>query len=250
MKVVLAIVFAFLTNFLHAQIEIGGDEPETKVDKKKEYKKMKRDSLSLDGNTSVHFYANYSGTNRVLTVNEGLFGDSLGQRADEIGTNNWSFGLSVSSNLKHGFSWEGGLRYLRNGEAYSFEDIDTMHTYTTTYHYVGLPVKVNYSYGTKLRVSASIGLMPQMFNRYIQDRKWKNSENIETEETFKTTSGYNTVLISALVNLGLHYAYSEKWEIFVQPEYRRQLSSSYTKQDSYKHYATALGFNFGITRNL
>lgn len=42
-----------------------------------------------DGATEVYFITNWSRTFRRLEVNEGLFGDTLGQRAFEDPLNSW-----------------------------------------------------------------------------------------------------------------------------------------------------------------
>ena len=57
---------------------------------------IEKDSLSA---TSLYFNTNWSYTPRKLEVNEGLFGDSLGERANETAGNRWSFGLGFRNQI-------------------------------------------------------------------------------------------------------------------------------------------------------
>ena len=70
-----------------SQIVIGETEPRIEpkvIDKKKDtLVQLKKTSIESDGVTSVYAIGNWSTTSRVLTENEGLFGDTLGKRADE-----------------------------------------------------------------------------------------------------------------------------------------------------------------------
>ena len=136
---------------------------------------------------------------------------------------------------------------MRNGESYLFEGPDTLHSYTTTYSYISMPVKLYFTYGDNLRLLAGGGLIPQMFLKYKQDRVWINSVNTETKETFTTQNGYNSFVLSAVANVGVQLNMGKKVSLLFMPEYRIQLTSTYEKQAAYRHYNKALGFNMGLT---
>ena len=137
---------------------------------------------------------------------------------------------------------------LHCGESYLFEDTDTSHQYVTTYSYVGMPLKVLFTYGEKdFRFFAGIGIVPQMFVRYQQDREWMTTVDETIKESEKTKSGYNSFVLSAVANVGVQINLGSKASFLFMPEYRYQLVTSYQKQDDYKHFGRALGFNFGLS---
>lgn len=233
-----------------SQIEMS-KENTVKEEKEKKAKKaierMENDSLSA---TSLYFNANWSYTPRKLVENEGLFGDSLGERANEKPGNRWSFGLGFRNQIHRFVALEGGIAFMRNAEKYDFEGADTAYAYVTEYAYLALPIKVYYTYGKEIKFLGGIGITPQMFVRYKQERNWKTSEGKEESETFKSTTGFNSFAISATVSAGIQVELSKRFSVQVIPEYRIQLNSSNTKQDSYKHYARAIGVNAGFVVRL
>lgn len=233
-----------------SQVEISKEnsakeEKERKKTKTKEL--IEKDSLSA---TSLYFNSNWSYTPRRLEVNEGLFGDSLGERANETAGNRWSFGLGFRNQIHKHIALEGGLSFMRNSEKYNFEGVDTAFSYVTEYSYLALPIKVYYTYGKEFKFLGGVGITPQMFVRYKQDRNWKTTEGNEESETIKTTTGFNSFTISATISAGVQIELGKRVSVQVIPEYRIQLNSSNTKQDSYKHYARAIGVNAGIVVRL
>ena len=251
--IILCTIVLFSTLNVFSQILIGGAE--TKEDPKKggRTKKVKADapeSQQGDGSTSVYFITNWSKTNRLLEPNGGLYGDSLGERANEGGLNTWSFGLGMKNKLNRYLTWDGGISISRNGESYNFTGSDTSYSYKTTYNYVGMPIRLNFTYGETFKFYAGAGLMPQMFTGYRQEREWTTSNNSSDKETFKTKSGYNPFVLSAIFNVGLILNFENNWALVVSPEARIQLTSSYAKLDGYIHKGRAYGISFGLIRNL
>ena len=139
---------------------------------------------------------------------------------------------------------------MRNSEKYNFEGVDTSFSYVTEYSYLALPIKVYYTYGKEFKFLGGVGITPQMFVRYKQERNWETTEGKEESETFKTTTGFNSFAISATILAGVQIELGKRAAIQIIPEYRIQLNSSNTKQDSYKHYARAIGVNAGIVVRL
>jgi len=235
---------------VNSQIEMS-KENTAKEEKERKEKKTKelieKDSLSA---TSLYFNTNWSYTPRKLEVNEGLFGDSLGERANETAGNRWSFGLGFRNQIHKNIALEGGIAFMRNSEKYNFEGVDTSFSYVTEYSYLALPIKVYYTYGKEFKFLGGVGITPQMFVRYKQERNWETTEGKEESETFKTTTGFNSFAISATILAGVQIELGKRAAIQIIPEYRIQLNSSNTKQDSYKHYARAIGVNAGIVVRL
>lgn len=214
-----------------------------------------QDTLSIlpaeeKSTTSFFTIANWSNTFRKLEVNEGLFGDSLGARADETSYNRWSFGVGFQSMLTNHLMFEGGMSYMRNGEQYLFSETDTSYIYKSQYSYISMPIKLYYTFGQKLKLIIGGGIIPQMFMGYKQDLTWKSKDKTEGEEIIKTKQGFNSFVISAAANVGVKYEYSPKMSLLFVPEYKTQLNSSFGKIDAYKHFGRSIGFNIGLTYKL
>jgi hypothetical protein len=244
MKVLLGLVFLFVgTQWSQAQLEISSES--TKKDRSKQ---ASNDSSA----TAIFLAANWSQTNRVLSPNGGLFGEELGKRSEEDVLNTWSYFLGVRGGMKHGFFWEGGMAFLQNGESYKFKDqvSDSTFSYNTTYSYIGMPVKINYGYGKNFRIYGGVGLLPQLFFGYKQDQQWSTPENGSSSNEIALKSGYNTFVISTIASAGIEISVHRNWRLFLAPEIRWQLNSSYVSQDAYIHKSRAYGVTFGLIRNL
>ena len=199
-----------------------------------------------ESTTSLLLYSNWSSTFRKLEVNEGLFADSIGARGDEVKSSLWSFGLGFRNNLTKNLSWEGGLALQKNGEEYLYEETDTLYKYSSEYHYISMPIKLYYRYGNSFRVIGGVGVVPQMLVKYEQDLETRSTSDIETSEKFKTTIGYSSFVVSTVFNLGIEYDITSKVTLLVIPEYKLQLTSSYLKTNSFKHYGRSFGLNIGV----
>lgn len=242
-------LFALAVSFSSfSQIELGGEEPKKEEKKEKEVEvKPKREQ---DGSTEVYMVTNWSSTSRKLEMNAAPFGDPLGAREFESPLNKWSFGIGFRNRLNKSISIQGGISYLRNGESYLYEETDTLFKYETTYSYVAMPIKVLYTYGDKLTLLAGGGVTPQLFLSYVQEQEWRDSEDATDRETIKEQNGYSSFVLSAALNLGVQYQFSDNWTLLFLPEYRIQLTDTYDKTDSFNHFGRALGFDIGLTFKL
>jgi opacity protein-like surface antigen len=240
MKTVISIVAIFWASLSIAQIEISEETQEVEE---------VRPPLDTR-NTEAYFHANWSSTTRSLIENDAPFGDTLGNRVDESKLNRWSYGLGIRSRLNEFLSWEGGISLLRNGESYLYEVADTMYSYNTTYTYIGMPIKVMFTYGQQFRVYAGGGILPQMFVQYRQDQEWLTTLDYREKNTITTKNGYNSFVFSLVFNAGVQMDITNNMTLYVMPEYRYQLTSSYEKQADYKHHGRAIGLNLGLTYKL
>ncbi len=231
-----------------SQIELGGEEPAKEDKKKKEVEvKPKREQ---DGSTEVYMVANWSNTSRKLEMNDAPFGDPLGNREFESPLNKWSFGIGFRNRLNRSISVQGGISFMRNGESYLFEEEDTLFRYETTYSYVAMPIKVLYTYGDKLTLLAGGGLTPQLFLSAVQEQEWRDTQDETGNQTIKQQNGYSSFVLSAALNVGVQYQFSDNWTLLFLPEYRVQLTDTYEKTDSFNHFGRALGFDIGLTFKL
>lgn len=246
MRYIFILFIILLSKFSTAQI-ITETNSKPKA-KKEKLKRVKSDTLKVERNTFIYLGANWSNTYRTLTENKGLFGDPLGERANEKSLNKWAFSLGFQSQFHKHFYWDGGFSYYQNGEQYKSNLIDTSYRYKTTYSYLGMPIRINFTYGKKLQLIAGVGIEPALFLKYKQERFWTpQGKSSESTEVFKTRSDYNSFVFSALANVGIKYNFSSRFGLYLIPEARWQLNSSYIKTASYKHKALAYGFYFGLT---
>lgn len=245
-RFILVAVGVFLFFSTKAQVLIGGGEENEKIEKPEKVKQQKE----TDGKTAVYFLSNWSLTNRSLQENEGLYAEPLGTRVDETSLNTWSFGLGLRNSIHENVYWDGGLALYRNGESYLFNGQDTMFAYQTYYNYIAMPLRINATVGKDFQWNAGVGIVPQMFHSYRQEQQWETTTDSKGEETIKTKSGYNSFAISAVFNIGLTMNFSNGWGLFVSPEARIQLNSTYREIDPYVHKGRMYGVSFGLIRNL
>jgi hypothetical protein len=246
----LLLIYFFFLFHGTSQVVIGGNQKTTKSTENKKESLPKNSGNVTDGATTLYFLANRSNTTRLLKENTGLFGDTLGTRADETNLKIWSYAVGFQNRISKHFQWDGGISVVRNGESYQFIGTDTSYSYKSSYAYLGMPIRVNYVVGKQFRFYVGCGFIPQIFTGYKQAVAWKTSKNATVNETIKTKIGYSPFVLSAVVNTGFLLDFSNGWGLMVSPEIRFQLNSSYLKHEKYIHKARAYGVSFGLIRNL
>jgi len=235
-------------DIVSAQIEI----PEPKKEEGKEKVREKKEMDPSEVKNEVLLYANWSNTNRILRPNpakDGLFGEPLGIREDELNLNVWSYGFGFRSVFSEHFMWQGGISWMRNGETFDYQatDSDSTFAYQTYYNYIAMPIKVMYQTGGRVNFYGGIGVMPQLFFSYRQEQQWTTVVNTQVTETVKTKNGFNTFVLAGMVTAGVQLRMNSGASIFLEPEYRIHLTNSYTEIDSYEHFGRAFGLNLGFT---
>ena len=95
-----------------------------------------------------------------------------------------------------------------------------------------------------------MGVLPQMFVQYRQDQEWLTTLDYREKNTFTTNNGYNSFVFSVVFNVGVQMDITNNMAMYILPEFRYQLTSSYEKQSDFKHYGRALGLNLGLTYKL
>jgi hypothetical protein len=89
-----------------------------------------------------------------------------------------------------------------------------------------------------------------MFLGYKKDINWTTNSGSKERELVKVKEGYAPVsfVLNTVFNIGVSMKLQERWSIFVSPEYRLQLNSTFDSKDAYIHKGKALGVSFGLTR--
>lgn len=251
------LLFGLLTNFnAFSQIVTGEKEKLEKTQEEEPVERAEpRELRDIDSVTQVYFNSNWSSTFRELKPNGDLFGEELGDRANETRANFWSFGFGLRNQLGKHFVLEVGLGLIRNGEQYAYADpnSDSTFSYTTRYTFISMPIVGYYSYGKEIKLLAGAGIVPQLFMNQVQNQEITSAINTKSKNEIKEKSGtpnHTSFTSSAVFRLGVQVKYSSFWSIYFVPEYRVQLGSTYGKTSPYSHKAYAIGFNLGLTYQL
>lgn len=245
--VLLTFLTLFCSSSFFAQIVIG-DEKEEKGKIVETAKKKSRETA--DDHSFLYMQTHWAKSYRVLQENDNVFGQALGERANEVARSVNGFGIGVRTNIKGRFDFVAGLGYLIYGEEYKYEEPDTNFMYTTSYRYVSIPLGLEYRLGKDLRLVAGFGLIPGMFINNTQDQTWKTKKNLsgKNQEKFDVNKDdLNPFSLSTYFRIGAEIQYSERFSLYVIPEYRRQLTSTYTTQSAYVQYPFSLGATIGLS---
>lgn len=125
-----------------------------------------------------------------------------------------------------------------------------MYTYTTTYAYISMPIKVLYTYENEIKLLVGGGISPQLFLSYNQEIEWKDKVDATGKESIQRKNGYSPFALSAAVNLGVQWKFSDNFSLLFLPEYRIQLTNTYIETHPHNHFGRALGFDIGLTYKL
>lgn len=200
--------------------------------------------------SGIEIYAGFSPsfTYRTLSENEGIFGDSLGERENEVGEWISSFELGIRNDLTDNLQLQFGVGFSRNRESYSYEstESDSVYRYVNTYRHISFPIRLSYEYGDEIAFFGGIGLMPKAF---LSMKKVETTIDINNQESDFTTverEGFNFFVIDAIGSLGTKIQFNPHYGIFATLEARRQLTNNFMDQEPYIRKPYALGFNMGI----
>lgn len=218
---------------------------EQEIDSVKVYVNRKGKVIEKSGD-ELYFGITPGYSYRSLEENPSLFGKPLGERGNEFGGWFYSFHLGYRTNLHKFVVLDIGFDFTRNGEFYETPG-DSVYSYKNTYHFIGIPLKIGFQYGDKLKLHVAGGLVPKMF---------LNQTTIETVETgfggteeIKTIykDGFNFFNVDAVASVGVRWNVGRNIGIYVLPEARWQLLNTHGKQYAYIHKAVVFGISTGLT---
>lgn len=237
-----------VNSFTYAQIESGKVEKPAQKPSQEEKKPSK--AVNYSPATTMYIGGGMGSSFRSLTINEGLFAKPLGERANEEATFVGAATIGVRNRISTSFLLDFGVSYVGNGEKYAFSGIDTSFSYRTSYNYLAIPLKVQYVTGKKVKFLVGAGIQPQLFLSANRESTWVDSENKSGSETEKLNKTMNFFTLAAIANAGIEWQVGPATSLFLMPEFRYQLTSSYTKQTPYVHkgifYGVQLGLTFGL----
>lgn len=223
---------------------------EEKKDSEEKNEEVKEQEGSEAKKSGIEIYAGFSPayTYRTLKENEGLFGDSLGERANEVGEWVSSFELGVRNDLSDNLQLQFGVGFARNRESYSYDstESDSVYRYVNTYRHISFPIRLSYEFGDEIAFFGGIGLMPKAFLSMKKVETMIDINNQENDYTTVEREGFNFFVVDAIGSLGTKIQFNPHYGIFATLEARRQLTNNFTDQESYIRKPYAFGFNMGI----
>lgn len=242
-------------SFSFGQIETGKvKSPEKKKEKIKEQKEEKEPRpANYDPSTVLYLGGDLGLGFRTLTSNKGYFGEPLGERERETPLFTGGFTVGMKTRITGKLFLDFGISMAKNGEAYDYKSTtsDSAYSYKSNYTYFAIPIKLQFVTGQKVKFMAGAGLQPQMYTGYKQVINWTDVDNVKSEQTIKDGNDFNFFTIAAVANLGIQWQFSKHVSVYLLPEFRYQLNSTYGKQAPYIHkglfYGAQLGFSFGLS---
>ena len=237
----LCICLGLITSSVFSQLEI-----QQQSSKKKGWKQEKT-------NTQVSFEFNRNTCFRTLIPNPDFLNKPLGERANEVSSNAWSYLLGLQTGLGRWLRFESGVQLLQNGEEYTYASTETDSTfhYTNRYRYMGLPLSLNLQYGAKFKVFLGPGINPLLFNRYVQEKEWTTALGSTSSARFKEKNNqYTSAVLQAYLQAGMQYTGTNGWGLIAKATYRQQLTNTYGKYSEVIHKPYAWGWSIGLVKKL
>ncbi len=246
MKFSILSTLLLLSFAMNAQI-VTNDNKEKEQEKEEEKKTQTETSVNKSG---IEIYAGFSPsyTYRTLAENEGIFGDPIGERENEVGEWISSFEAGVRNDLSNNLQLQIGLGFARNRESYSFEstETDSIYRYVNTYRHISFPIRLSYEYGEEIAFFGGIGIMPKAFLSMEKVETVIDINNQESDITTVERDGFNFFVVDAIGTIGTKIQFNQHYGIYATLEARRQLSNNFDSQSPYIRKPYALGFNLGL----
>ena len=204
--------------------------------------------FSFDTTTYVFFNTNILNSYRSLLPNESHLNTPLGLRENENPLVCTSFTIGVSIPVQKFLKVNTGLSFTQNGESYTWNstDNDSSFMYSSVYRYIALPISLSTSYGKKIKVRISAGLVPSIFSGYKQNQEWTDADGSEYDEEITIQDDLNFFKLSAQASIGIEYFFG-KLSVRAAYLYIQQLNNSYKEFEDYIHREHAQGGQLTLT---
>lgn len=202
--------------------------------------------------TSYYFETQRMQMFRTLLSNDNFLPTPLGERANEIPLSTWSHQIGICVGLSRFVYFDGGVSLMQNGEAYTFEslDSDSSFNYQTRYRYLALPLQLKMAFGDQFKFYGGIGIVPGLYQDYKQDLQWTNPLGAKYDDVVKINNNMNSFQFSGLGSVGIEAQLDNNYTIRFGALYRRQFNNSYNPYDAYVHKSFGWGLNLGLCKKL
>jgi len=246
---IVSISCLFLTS-IYGQIGSGKvEEP-----KKDTAKTVRVKRVPTDGMDETVYFAgmNINQSFRKLEENVSPYGDPLTYRVDETPLLRTGFQIGMRNRFHSLASYEVGLSWDKFGETYNYqaEEDDSSFTYTNTYSYISLPVQVYVTQGKDLRYFVGGGIQPMLAMKNTYEERYTDSLGGQFETIVKRADGMSGLTVNLLVSAGVQWRFSKLFSLYAIPSYVYGLTSTFGKQESYRHYIRSWNFRCGLTLHI
>jgi opacity protein-like surface antigen len=202
--------------------------------------------------TSYYFETQRMQMFRTLLSNDNFLPTPLGERANEIPLSTWSHQIGICVGLSRFVYFDGGVSWMQNGEAYTFEslDSDSSFNYQTRYRYLALPLQLKMAFGDQFKFYGGIGIVPGLYQDYKQDLQWTNPLGAKYDDVVQINNNMNSFQFSGLGSVGIEAQLDNNYTIRFGALYRRQFNNSYNPYDAYVHKSFGWGLKLGLCKKL
>lgn len=251
MKYLFTFILLFIGYQSHAQIisdkqSTPPQSEQTKKDSKKKIKPAKEKKQHIKTGTTLYFGVSPAYTFRTLKINDGLFAQPLGLKADEKGAWTTSYEAGIRKDIAKGFDFSIGAAFLMNRETFTYEQKDSVYDYTNTYRQIGFPIRIGYSVGNNIQFFGAIGIIPSAFLSMKQSVTTLGINNVKKTTDTLYREKYNRFLIDAVIDVGIKIKLGSYVGAFILAEGRRQLINNFNHQSAFIRKPYAFGLNVGI----
>jgi len=181
------------------------------------------------------------------------------QRNDEeIPKFGYTTGLNIAWKLSNRFTLETGVLYSNKGEKtkkYTLNwytpngqndpALGTKNSYTYSYIYLDIPVKVNFYFLTKkTKLYLTAGISPNIFlsQKTTSVVEFANGEEKKTSSS--SNSEFQKINLTFIVGFGVSYDFSNKLYLKIEPTYRQSITSIIDAP--VKSFLYSAGLNTGL----
>lgn len=193
------------------------------------------------------YFGVYAGhTDRVLTVNEGLFAGNIEEREGEEPVTLTSFFLGMRSEVSKKLSLDIGIGFTRNGERFSLNEADSLYEYENTYRHLAFPIQLAYTSGEKSGLFVSGGIIPKAFLSQKQDLKYRDAEGSLQEEEIIEKEGFESFYFDMTAAAGWRFEFSDAYGLYLLGRSTYQLTNNYNKQAPFVRNPWTVGIHVGF----
>ena len=229
------LLFQFSLIFFSTCIYAQGVNSEIVLDSQAE------DTLSSDSYIHISYFSAFR------TFKDESSNKKYSKRLDEkaISTSGIEIGKIIKINQQFNFSI--GVTFFGGGESYQYSDnvTDSTFYYKNVYHQIGIPIRLNFEMGNKVKGFVFAGVVPAsiLHRRYESNYTDEKGKIFENEiETFKNDLAM--FQISGSFGGGIKYSFKNT-TLYAMGEYRPYFSNTYTGL-FLSHQMRLIGGSFGM----
>lgn len=153
----------------------------------------------------------------------------------------YTTGLNICFNFKKFVALETGIQYSNKGYQALMKDLTygdmidprygfiyatsgtapTKAKFIYNYHYIDIPLKVNFTFGKKkIRLISSVGLTTNIFIKETSASVLEYSDGKTDRKNYPTTFDYNKINISPIISVGIDYKINNRMNLRIEPTFR------------------------------